>query len=62
MPMNTTGFVTTAVSVLEPKGWACPRCNRIWSPTVEECRPCNPGSVAFKTYPGTTTNPPFQNS
>ena len=21
-------------------GWQCPRCSRIWGPTVTECRPC----------------------
>ena len=22
-------------------GWVCPKCNRVYSPTISECWPCN---------------------
>lgn len=24
-----------------PQGWQCPKCQRIYSPSTEECRKCN---------------------
>lgn len=23
------------------KGWECPKCGRVWGPTVIQCSPCN---------------------
>ena len=31
---NCYGYVT-------PKGWECPRCHKIWSPTTPACYACN---------------------
>ena len=24
-----------------PYGWTCPKCERVWAPTVRECELCN---------------------
>jgi len=48
-----------------PTGWACPRCGKIWAPTVRMCESCNPPYTivtwppyeTYKEYPyGTTTD------
>lgn len=28
-----------------PKGWECPKCARVWGPSVTECKPCNAGKA-----------------
>lgn len=34
-----TGFVP--VHKVEDRGWACPKCNSVYSPNVPECYRCN---------------------
>lgn len=37
------GSVTiTATPSPDRKGWACPKCERVFAPHVDECRKCNP--------------------
>jgi hypothetical protein len=26
---------------LEPQGWICPKCGKIWAPHIDECPQCN---------------------
>jgi hypothetical protein len=47
------------------QGWICPRCNTVWSPTVEQCKACKPIAVApryaldrtYRPYPYTWNTP-----
>lgn len=39
----------------ERKGWVCPKCDRVYSPDVQECQPCSQSEkVDFWFY----QNPP----
>lgn len=33
--------VKTYVSHNVPKGWSCPNCNRVYSPSITQCGHCN---------------------
>jgi len=30
----------------ENKGWTCPKCSRVWAPSITECLPCSPSTNA----------------
>lgn len=32
-------------SATHAKGWECPKCSRVWAPSVTECKPCNSGKA-----------------
>lgn len=36
------------------KGWECPKCHKVYSPAVEECKGCN---SVFDQYPKTPIEP-----
>lgn len=51
-----------------PSGWTCPKCGRVWAPSVIECGACNKGLAQSREYiealkavpqPDATTNPPY---
>lgn len=37
-----------------PKGWTCPKCNRVWGPHESQCWYCN--NMRQTTTTGTSTN------
>lgn len=53
-PMNTGGTIHAADCplakpvppltsvVMAPRGWICPRCERVWAPFVAQCSACPP--------------------
>ena len=38
-------------------GWECPKCGRVFAPTVSECRPCNGAVTTAPTQPVYVPNP-----
>jgi hypothetical protein len=39
-------------------GWECPKCGKIWAPSVEECADCNKTRTpawAIEQFPGEST-------
>lgn len=34
--------VTPLGPITLPSGWVCPKCQRVWGPTVQTCQPCSP--------------------
>jgi hypothetical protein len=37
-----------------PKGWVCPKCEKVFAPTVKECVYCNQVSITYSTGPFNT--------
>ena len=43
--------------MIEPSGWICPKCGRVYAPWVKECEACNPVKVAPTPEPWTLPYP-----
>lgn len=45
-PSQTVGsaqiITTNHTKPVAPQGWQCPKCQRIYAPTVDECEHCKP--------------------
>ena len=43
-----------------PKGWICPRCNKVWAPHIDSCD-CNKGGApVIPEHPGYSPNGKFK--
>lgn len=38
---NRYEYYGVAVPIVTPKGWECPKCARVYAPTMMECWSCN---------------------
>ena len=50
----------TGAFVCPEKGWVCPRCGKVWAPSVRSCDECNEKTTFtrdFYSWPGTAKDP-----
>ena len=40
-PYSYYQFYPNTTYINEDKGWKCPKCDRVYGPSVEECKYCN---------------------
>lgn len=45
MTVTNSTYITFAESPFIQKGWVCPKCGRVFAPSVTECQYCNKSSI-----------------